>query len=388
MKTIFLNLFYAASALVLTLGGTACNDDNGGDSSLPESEESLKAAVEEYVDNTVVPTYRDLADASIELTKACEQMLEKWGPAQANAGMTTADITAAGQQWKDSRLYWELSEAWLFGAAEDYHIDPHIDTWPLDATSLQRILDTPSIMTSIEQNPGLAGTMFGEGILGFHSLEYMLFENGQARSLDKYTRAQLVFMVAIATDLRNQCIILEASWGGVDAISEEKAEILGEEELLVSFDYGRSMKNAGQVGSRYSSYASAADEIMQGAMDIADEVGGQKIGRPALFGEYSYVESPYSWNSQVDFADNIRSVQHAYQGMEEGRPSISDYVKKVNPELDTRCRNAIATAIAKIESAPAPFVNKYQDDAWDAASEYCSKDLMDALSAVQALLTK
>lgn len=389
MKKIFKNSFCAAALCASAFGIAAC-DDSDNNSGSPDSvrEQALKSAVEAYVDNTVVATYRELADAAMELESLCAAMLTEWGGTQTNAGMTDADIEAAGAKWKEARLYWELSEAFLFGAAGDYNIDPHIDSWPLDGPALQNILDTPSIMAAIEADPTYAGANFGYGLLGFHALEYMLFENGTARPLSRYSRAQLVFTEAVAADLRDQCVRLEAAWAGSDNISADKAQVLAEAELEPTFDYGRSMKNAGAGGSRYVSYASAAEEILQGAIDIATEVGGQKIGRPALNGEQSYIESPYSRNSQTDFADNIRSIQNAYEGSRTGDASVSDYIRSINEELDTRCRSAIATAISKIEAAKGPFVLYYQDNSWDEASEYCSNDLVKALEAVQAALTE
>lgn len=390
MKQLFKNSLYFAAALLLAGGVSSCSDDNGDGPDPVDSEQdlALKQAVEDYVDYTVIATYNNLADAAMELEELCAAMLEKWGDTQVNAGMTAADIQAACDKWKEARLHWELSEAFLFGAAAEYNIDPHIDSWPLDGTTLQTILDTPAIMSAIEEDPSYAGANFGYGLLGFHALEYMLFENGGIRALDKYTRAQLVFTEAVAVDLRDQCVLLEASWAGMDNISADKASVLEEAELEPATDFGWSMKNPGVALSRYVSYTAAAEEILQGAIDIATEVGSQKIGRPAINGEESYVESPYSRNSQTDFADNIRSIQNAYQGSRSGDASISAYVKSIDSDLDTRCRNAIATAISKIESAKGPFVLYFEDSSWDDAAEYCASDLVNVLEEVQAALTK
>ena len=83
---------------------------------------------------------------------------------------------------------------------------------------------------------------------------------------------------------------------------------------------GESMINAGQAGSKYKNYLETAQEIIQGCADIADEVGKQKIGRPAGVTtegnvyDTDYIESPYSENSKTDFIDNIKSIQNAYLG--------------------------------------------------------------------------
>lgn len=102
-----------------------------------------------------------------------------------------------------------------------------------------------------------------------------------ARALNKYTSEELVYTVAVAGDLRNQCVRLEASWAGLDHVTPAKKTILADAELDPSFDYGASMKNAGEAGSKYKNYLETAQEIVEGCITIADEVGNQKIGRPA-----------------------------------------------------------------------------------------------------------
>ena len=137
------------------------------------------------------------------------------------------------------------------------------------------------------------------------------------RALGKYTRPQLVYLVGVANDLCNMCVRLEASWAGLDNVTEEKQTILGDAELEPTFDYGASMRNSGKGGSKYRNYKDAAEEIIQGCIDIATEVGSQKIGRPAngtSSEDINYIESPYSQNSKTDFIDNIISIRNTYQG--------------------------------------------------------------------------
>ena len=66
--------------------------------------------------------------------------------------------------------------------------------------------------------------------------------------------------------------------------------------------------------------------------------------------ERDYIESPYSCTSTEDFADNTRSIQHAYCGAKDGDASVSDYVKKQDAALDAKARKAIEDAITAIEA--------------------------------------
>lgn len=348
-----------ACAVTLGMGLTSCNDDNNDSvtSDGDAKELALKNAVEPFVNNTVIPTYRNMADAALELYKKCQTI-----EAHFDAGtLTEADIASAGESWNEARKYWELSEAFLFGAATDYNIDPHIDSWPLDKVSMDAMLNNEGQMA--QMSPEYVSNNLGYGLLGFHAVEYLLFElsadgyQSHTHSTS-YTKQELVYLTAVAGDLSLQCTRLEASWAGLDNVSAEKQQMLADAELEPTRNYGESMLQAGQGGSMYKNYQDAAEEIIQGCIDIADEVGAQKIGRPngaASEEDMNYIESPYSLNSIVDFRDNIVSIRNAYAGSNEGDASISDYIKSVNPELDTRVRSAIEASIEAIEAIPEPF---------------------------------
>lgn len=405
MKRIFKHssCLFALSALLL--GGVSCSEKEKDFSWEEQRETALQSAATAFVGKTVVPTYTSLADASLELADLCAQIETS---ALANA---TTDIAASGNlstatkaiveqacaKWYEARKYWELSEAFLYGAAADYNIDPHIDSWPLNATDLQALLDDPVRMGMMDAEYA-AG--LGYGLLGFHAIEYMLFDHqidassttGKARAGAFSRKEELVYLTAVAGDLANQCVRLEASWRGLSNVSSEKQTLLADAELEPTFNYGESMKNAGKGGSKYKSYLEAAQEIIQGCSDIADEVGNQKIGRPneAAAGaseDLSYIESPYAKNSKVDFYDNIVSIKNAYLGMNVGDPSVSNYLASINPTADTAVRNAIDAALSAIDAAPAPFVNYAgsHNELWKKATTACN-DLKKALDEAQSAI--
>ena len=117
--------------------------------------------------------------------------------------------------------------------------------------------------------------------------------------------------------------------------------------------YGDQMMNAGKAGSIYVSYQEAAEDIIAGAIDIAGEVADLKMGNPYISStpeERDYIESPYSCTSTIDFADNIRSIQHAYCGAQTGDYSVSNYVYRQDAALDANVRKAISEAISAIET--------------------------------------
>lgn len=379
----------AFGALMVT-SITACSDSEGDTSDQETKEAILKAAVNPYVNKTVIPTYKAMADAAIEMYDKCVIMQEAF-----KEGNLTIDmIKAAGESWNTSRKYWELSEAFLFGAAADYNIDPHIDSWPLDKTAMDRMLNNPGQMA--QMSPDYVANNLGYGLLGFHAVEYMLFqlENNETtsapRAINKFTTQEMIYLTSVAGDLRNQCVRLEASWAGLENISSEKQEILT--DIEPTFNYGSSMLNSGNGGSKYVNYQDAAEDIIQGCIDIADEVGNTKIGRPVNGSseeDKNYIESPYSLNSIVDFTDNIISIQNAYQGSNAGDASISDYIKHIDPALDEAMRAAINNAITAIKKIPEPFAKTATTNAdAKAAVTIVGTDLVKVLEKVMAALSR
>ena len=304
MKLSIEKTFAAVCLLASSAVFTACSDSdepNDDDQTQTAEFKQNEAILSNYVNSVVIPTYRSLADAAILLAEDCEDLSSQ------------EKVDKACTHWIAARKYWELSEAFLFGAAADYNIDPHIDSWPLDLGQLDAVLKAGDIEQRID-----AGTA-GYGLLGFHAVEYVIFKEGSTgdkdnrnRDYSTITAAEAAFAAAVAADMRDQCLRLEASWAGVENISASKLQLLDEAELLPTTNYGERLIAAGQAGNtKYKTQTAAFEEIIVGASDIANEVGNTKISDPMDSHQWSDVESPHSWNS---VADNIRSVRNAYYG--------------------------------------------------------------------------
>lgn len=399
-----------SAALLAAVSLAACSENDGPMTGNDAQEDALRPVVEDYVNNTVVPTYRGLADAALRLSETCRSMCD--GGVEA---LTPEQITDAGREWIEARRYWELSEAWLFGGAAVYSIDPHIDTWPLDKAAMNRMLNNAAQMAQMsdaESAGEYVGSSLGQGLLGFHAIEYMLFEPADAlsavtapRPVGKFTQNELFYLAAVAADLRNCCLRLEASWADEGTVDQAKLDILDGAELDYAVNYGYYMKNAGKAGSIYVNYASAVQEMIIGAQDIADEVGNQKIGNPVgsgLEADPDYIESPYALNSITDFIDNLRSVRHFYCGYSQYgaetetyiKPSVhtlSGYVAGIDKDLDTRIKAAIDNAIDAISRMKEPFASTSQDASMKnvnfAAVNACN-DVVDILDELLELIQK
>jgi hypothetical protein len=366
------HLFYLLLS-VFVMGFASCSDDDDPVDPLSEKEKSLSSVLPQYVNETVIITYKNLADAVIELQNALEDL---------KADVTDANVEAATAAWVKSRAYWELSEAFLYGAVADFGIDPHIDTWPLDEDAFGKLMSNQGFLESMDAEDGdvWVSEHLGPALLGYHGIEFILFNEGSPRSASEITPNELIYAVAVGGDLRNQCIRLEAAWSGYDNVTTYKQNLIDDLELSITpsnsdDSYGDNMLNAGLTGSTYRTITRAVTAILDGCTTISEEVGELKIGNSYRGDDVNYIESPYSYNSLVDFANNIKSIANAYLGgaNESNRgASVSDYVKSVSPDVDNEVKNAINIAIATIGTIPFPFDFNYTSTQAGEAIEACT----------------
>ena len=384
MNKLFKTAALFAASLLLTVSFSSCNKTN--ETTDEANIETKDAIIKQYLNHTVYPVYTNLANET-------EKLVEKL--AQLKANKTQANVDEATVTFLEARHWWELSEAFLFGAASDFGIDPHIDSWPLDETEFNRLMNNPEMLADLDGEDGavVARERLGNALLGFHGLEYVLFRDGQPRPLNEITDDMMIYAVAVSGDLRNSCFQLEVSWN--PQAPQAHKDVMEELELNTTLangnSYGENMTLAGQAGSTYSTRTQALQAIIDGCIDIADEVGTSKIGKPHTGDDPTYVESPYSQNSISDFFDNITSVKSAYMGGIEAERdndlSVHHYLRDFNAEMDTKVINAIDKALEKINNMKAPFVLNYLDASAGEAMEAC-QELSDVLDEAKVEVGK
>ena len=324
MKNRFI-LGMAAVAIALT----ACDDSKKEENS-SSFENDIKAAVEQYVPGVVYSTYNDLAAESAQLYDLLAAAADK-----GVEDLTQADIDAICQKFLQARQSWEESEAFLYGAATDFGIDPHIDTWPLDVEALATALSNAEQVAALEGEDGIAyaSAKLGAELLGFHGIEFILFRDGQNRTVSALqgnedheafsgktvTGAQeLLYAAAVAGDLRDNCYRLSVSWNpDAPQAWQERCEELEVPVTLSGSDktYGENMLGAAQAGSTYATWQETASSILvAGCSNICNEVANVKMGNAHSGEDINYIESPYSKKSFQDFIDNILSIQYSLYG--------------------------------------------------------------------------
>ena len=370
-----------AASLLLTVSFNSCNKPQTTTEEVNKAQK--EAIVKQYLNHTVYPTYANLAEQTEKLVDNLETL---------KANKTQANVNAATVTFLEARKWWEMSEAFLFGAASDFGIDPHIDSWPLDEDAFNNLMASPNMIAALatDEDGMVAGEQLGNALLGFHGIEFILFREGQPRNVNEITDDMMTYIVAVSRDLRNRCFQLEVSWNA-NAPQAHK-DLMEELEFNTTVNgggntYGENMNQAGQAGSTFATFTNALEAIADGCIDIADEVGTSKIGKCHTGEDVTYVESPYSQKSITDFHDNIISIKNAYMGgMESQRDeslSVHTYIKEYNAELDTKALNAIEKALTAIDNMAAPFVVNYADASAGAAMEAC-QDLSDVMAEVKA----
>ena len=139
----------------------------------------------------------------------------------------------------------------------------------------------------------------------------------------------------------------------------------------------------------YTSAVSCLEQVVDGCIDIASEVGTAKIGEPRDLWEKGHyteavyaVESWYSFHSIDDYANNIQSIRNAFNGTRnntEAANSIASYLKKNNPNVYSEAKARIDAAYNAIKTGmTAPFRSHIGNPTVVAAMNACAQ-LVDVL---------
>ena len=355
----------------------SCNKDPKADAGLTAQEKALKAAVEGYVPGVIYKIYDNLADETETLYNQLSDLKKKDSYAQADIDRICATFLSA-------RKWWEQSEAFLYGAATAYGIDPHIDSWPLDKDKLAKSLSNAETIADLDEDGAGAVDEVGAASLGFHGIEFIIFRDGKNRTAAALSgveddeafagrnvtgKSEVIFAVAVAEDLRNRCFELQAAWDP-DCPADRLALVEDELELPTAMDsgltYGENLLQTGKAGSTYRNWPEAVSSILvAGCSNICNEVANTKIGTAHYVNskEYdpNYIESPYSKKSYQDFKDNILSIQYSLyggQGLDKAASvSIMQFVKDNGwakaSALETALKDAVASLDACLASGKA-----------------------------------
>ena len=176
----------ACAALQASLSEVTNDDDeveagaaavNLRDAVLKLDEATLQAIINNYVDNVVVPTYKNLKDQNAILYQTVNAFV---------ANPSNDGFEACTTAWMNARQPWETSEAFLFGPVATFGLDPNMDSWPLDQTAIVDIMKSQKWNSLVwEDGDDDAKVESAQNVRGFHTLEFLIFKNGQPRTISK-----------------------------------------------------------------------------------------------------------------------------------------------------------------------------------------------------------
>jgi predicted lipoprotein len=304
------NLFAFLGALLFVC---ACDKDTAA----PTGGFNASAILSGVPSVVILATYQDLEAKATALRAAVNTL---------QGAPTDPNLTAAQSAWRAARRPWEQSEGFLFGPVETQGIDPAIDSWPVNRVDLDAVLASAATLNA-SYIDGLEGTL-----KGFHTIEYLLFGTGSKTAGD-LTARELEYLVGTVASLTAAVTTLRTAWDPAGG------------------NYVRSISAAGAAGnSVYISQSAALQELVNGIITICDEVANGKISDPFDQMDRSLEESQFSNNSNLDFADNIRSVQNIYLGQYGSATTagLRALVMAQEPDLDATIQGQLTAAITAI----------------------------------------
>jgi len=358
-------LAIATSALLLTgCGGSSSNDETqiGEETGFSFTATEM---ITNLTNDIIVTGYQNLNNGAEDFLLATQNLVNT---------PTAENLALAQQAWKDVRVPWEQGEAHIFGPVDALSIDPHLDTWPLNTSDLQDLLDSQSSFTAEELKS------FNDDVQGFHTMEFLLFGDGvtdNEKSIDEMTVLEMEYLSAAAEVFESYTQNLYDAWVVTNDPSDDNALPYKDYLLTANNDF-------------YASDLGVVEELINGMIGIVDEVGNGKIAEP--FGsniesiDTSKVESQYSWNSLADFTDNIIGVQNVYRGEfadQADKEGIIDFVNAADSDLASRVDTEISDAIAAIEAIAGTDNLPFRQAINDADARVRIQAAVDALSTLQ-----
>ena len=308
MKT---KIFYFSILILASL--SACKKDKKEDDTTPAP--SSDSVLVDFANVLAKPNYADIRDKADLLNVAIVAL---------NANPNTTTLAAAQLAWRNVRIPWEQAEGYLFGPAEDNNYDPETDTWPVNTTELDSLLNSNNPLDSadIEQ--------LQYSLKGYHPIEYVLFGVGGTRIPSELTARHLKYVVSLSKSL----------YHATDKLSDEW-EVFAEH-----------LTTAGIGSPRYSTRKDAFLAIVGAMSGICDEVANGKMKEPFDNLDSTIVESQYAHNATTDFVNNITGIENAYFSRYNGVSgnSLHDMVNDINSALDNAIQVKITNAISSLQA--------------------------------------
>jgi len=370
------NVKLTALAAAMSLALAACGGSSSDKPTEPTKpvapttfDYSATSMIENVNDRVIVAGYAMLSDKADALYAATVALVDQ---------PSAQTLATAQQAWIDARKPWEQGESHIFGPVDQLSIDPHLDSWPLATTDLNRVLaDVSNIDAAFI-------LQMNDNVQGYHTMEYLLFGDGvndNEKTIEELDSQQRDYLMATAEIFKGYTTELAGAW--TDGVADDDGNL--------GTPYQTTLKSANN--DVYGSQLAVVEELVNGMIGIVDEVGNGKIADPfggsLALADTSLVESQYSWNSLTDFANNITGVLNVFQGEFSGEADaegIYDFVAAGDQALADRVLAEIKTAITDIEAISGDNNMPFRVAISDEQARVRIQTSVDSLAVLQASL--
>jgi putative iron-regulated protein len=283
----------------------------------------------------MLSTYATLAERCETLASAVSSAVEQ---------PSAETVDAARVAWKAAREPWESSEAFLFGPVDTEGHDPLLDSWPVNLTDLQKVLDDAG--ASVD---GEALKELGEGFTGFHVVEYFLFADPSGTPVDSQ---------AVADQLRADPRRARYLAASARQMQQQAAALLADYDATGN-NFIRHVSGAGVDSDLYVSKEAVLDEVVMAMVGILEEIRTAKLLEPAETGDASLLESRFSANTTDDIGNNLKGVTM----------SFGTVVEPLMGDASTEILAALSSASDAVARIPADQFNTDPGAVLDSVTE-------------------
>lgn len=310
----------------------SCKKDSNSGSGT-ESFTTLEVNVmTDFVNKTAIPGYASLKAKAIVFDSSVTALSKT---------PTDANLATAQQAWRDLRTVWEQGEGFLVGPVEDNNYDPHMDTWPVDTSSLNKLIkgSTPLDLNTV-------ANLEDDALHGFHPAEYIMWGVDGKKKATDITAREMIYLTSLTQDITNTCAKTYDAW------------------VPTSGNFSQTVLSAGPGNSRWNTKQAFLLELANAIGEICNEVGDGKMKDPYDARSPLTVESPFSGNSLTDFKNNVQGAYDTYMGKFGGNTgkSLHDLVYAKNIALDKKVQDAFNGAISSFATFTLPYEKAILDE--------------------------
>jgi putative iron-regulated protein len=352
-----------ALVLVSTLVAAGCGSDSDDGATTTTRPAATPAGITTADTKAAMETYADLVvanyDASIASAKTMQTAIEAF-----LAAPTAETLAAAKTAWLAARDDYLPTEAYRFydGPIDNPEDGPEgqINAWPMDeafidyvsddanAGIINNAADFPTITTDVlvDQNENGGETNISTG---WHAIEFLIWGQDQNvggpgnRPVTDYTTSPSA--ARRATYLR---LVTKLLVDDLTRVRDQWDPETGAYRTTFLSDPKVALKN-----------------VLRGIGALSSgELAGERISVALETKDQEDEHSCFSDNTDADVVGDVKGIEQVYLADFPGvdGTSISDLVKKVDPELDTKLTGQIQKSLQLSEALPAPFEDLIKGD--------------------------